>query len=227
MRTHKICILAFISLACYAKEGTTAQRFGYSAHLPTVVIDAGHGGKDQGHQNGKVVEKHITLSLACALARRLQKTERCNIMLTRTHDVYMETSARLKSALRHYATCYISLHANHSPNPNIRGALVYHTQPLEAHASQFFNAQHINTRNNILADTLTRHLKNSVIVYQEEAPRVPKSPLSLLPCASVTVSAGYISNPQESIVLQKQVYIRALANILATAIEEYLSALGL
>ena len=206
-------------------HSTPAQHFGYIPTRPTVVIDPGHGGMDSGHFYGESVEKNITLALACALTRRLQKNQLCNIVLTRTGDASVDTTTRLNSALRHYPTCYISLHASYHDNPNIRGALVYHAGTEHRKKAHFSHPEIVLARSELLADTITHHLKNSVLVLQEDANCIPSKVMALLPCASVYISVGYISNPQESRILQNPAYTKALAHILGDAIEDYLAQL--
>lgn len=214
--------LAFLSALAHA---TPVQHFGYTPTRPTVVIDPGHGGTDNGHLYGESVEKDVTLTLACALTRRLQKNQLCNVVLTRSQDISVDTATRLNGALRHYPTCYISLHASYHDNPNIRGTIVYQPNREYRRFSHFSHPSVVLAHSELLADTITDHLKNSVIVFQDDADCVPSKALALLPCASVFISIGYISNPQENRILQNPAYTKALAHILGDAIEDYLAQL--
>ena len=221
----------FARLAYYAivfsaiAHSSPIQHFGYTPTRPTVVIDPGHGGTDNGHLYAESVEKDVTLALACALTRRLQKNQLCNVVLTRSEDIFVDTKTRLNGALRHHPTCYISLHASYHENPSVRGTLVYHATEAHKNTSRFSHPAVVLAHSELLADTLTRHLKNSVLVFQDTADCITSKALSLLPCASVYVSVGYISNPQENRILHNPAYTRALAHILADAIEDYLAQL--
>ncbi|WP_290483817.1 N-acetylmuramoyl-L-alanine amidase family protein, partial [Hyphomonas sp. UBA3601] len=79
----------------------------------TVVIDAGHGGKDPGAMaiTGGV-EKDITLRAALALKNILQADPRYTVRLTRDTDVYVDHEVRVSMARDWGADLFISLHAD-------------------------------------------------------------------------------------------------------------------
>ena len=61
--------------------------------LPTVVIDPGHGGKDEGARGRGLVEKQLTLDLALRVDKRL-KTFGFPTVLTRTDDRFVSLPDR-------------------------------------------------------------------------------------------------------------------------------------
>jgi N-acetylmuramoyl-L-alanine amidase len=81
--------------------------------LRRIVVDAGHGGKDPGAigPNG-VMEKDVTLAMAKALARSLEKDLGCEVILTRDSDVYLDLPERTGIANKVGADLFISIHAN-------------------------------------------------------------------------------------------------------------------
>lgn len=92
----------------------------------TIVIDAGHGGKDPGAvAPGKVYEKHITLALAKELKRQLEETGRYRAVLTRDRDIFIPLRGRVDIARRADADMFISLHADKIGRTNVRGASIY------------------------------------------------------------------------------------------------------
>ena len=55
--------------------------------LKTIVIDAGHGGKDPGNVNSwKTKEKDVNLAIALKLAARIRSQAKCEVLLTRMTD---------------------------------------------------------------------------------------------------------------------------------------------
>ncbi|WP_051360782.1 N-acetylmuramoyl-L-alanine amidase [Desulfuromonas sp. TF] len=81
--------------------------------LRRIVVDAGHGGKDPGAIGPKgVMEKDVTLAMAKALARSLEKELGCEVILTRDSDVYLDLPERTGIANRVGADLFISIHAN-------------------------------------------------------------------------------------------------------------------
>lgn len=80
-----------------------------------VVIDAGHGGKDGGAINGKLLEKNIVLSLALKIGDELKK-KGYKVYYTRANDRFINLRDRTKIANDKKANMFISIHANASPN---------------------------------------------------------------------------------------------------------------
>ena len=93
---------------------------------PTVVIDAGHGGVDPGAIGVTGLhEKTLVLDYAEALKRRLERTGRYNVVLTRNRDIFLPLRRRVALARKAEGDLFISLHANTHPSNNVRGASVY------------------------------------------------------------------------------------------------------
>ncbi|MBX9701938.1 MAG: N-acetylmuramoyl-L-alanine amidase, partial [Acetobacteraceae bacterium] len=92
--------------------------------LPVVVIDAGHGGRDPGAiGRAGTQEKRITLAAALELRRRLERSGRCRVVLTRARDAFVPLGARIDIARQRQAALFLSLHADSAPGA--RGASVY------------------------------------------------------------------------------------------------------
>lgn len=91
-----------------------------------IVIDAGHGGADPGAIGaGKQKEKHITLSAAKTLKKRLESTGRYTVYLTRSDDTYIKLSKRRQIARTKNADLFLSLHADSINKPSVSGASIY------------------------------------------------------------------------------------------------------
>ncbi len=86
------------------------------APLRTIIIDAGHGGKDVGARGSFSVEKDICLSIALRLGKKLEEEyPDKKILYTRTTDVYPEIKARADFANSNKGDLFISIHANAAP----------------------------------------------------------------------------------------------------------------
>lgn len=83
--------------------------------LDTVVIDAGHGGKDPGAIANGVKEKDINLAVALKLGNYLEKFLKMNVVYTRTTDEFVELQERGHIANEAGAKLFISIHANSAP----------------------------------------------------------------------------------------------------------------
>jgi N-acetylmuramoyl-L-alanine amidase len=96
------------------------------AHVFTVVIDPGHGGKDTGAiGKGGIYEKEIVLNISKKIAARLQKIPGLQVILTRRGDYFVPLRGRLNVARRHDADLFIAVHADAYFNNTASGASVY------------------------------------------------------------------------------------------------------
>jgi N-acetylmuramoyl-L-alanine amidase len=94
--------------------------------IRTIVIDAGHGGKDPGaigHRGTK--EKDIVLDVAKRLASMLEKVPGTKIILTRKGDYFIPLDERTNIANINKADLFISIHANASLSRKLTGFEAY------------------------------------------------------------------------------------------------------
>lgn len=77
----------------------------------TIVIDAGHGGRDSGavSSDNSIFEKDITLSTAILLRNRLQDAG-ANVILSRSSDEFVSLDNRVITGHNYQADLFISLH---------------------------------------------------------------------------------------------------------------------
>ena len=83
--------------------------------LKTVVIDAGHGGKDAGcvSRDGKTYEKTITLDIARRLSKKIEAAyQDVDVIMTRSDDRFVELENRAVIANKANANLFISIHVN-------------------------------------------------------------------------------------------------------------------
>lgn len=92
-----------------------------------VVIDPGHGGNDPGAIGiNEIQEKDVVLDIAGAISKLNKESDSpLEIYLTRDRDTLISLSDRTKIARALKANLFLSLHCNHSDNPNARGIEVY------------------------------------------------------------------------------------------------------
>lgn len=77
----------------------------------TVVIDAGHGGKDSGSGGHLQDEKYYALKVAKMLKATLQK-KGYHVVMTRDRDVYISLAGRVKIANRYPNAIFVCIHFN-------------------------------------------------------------------------------------------------------------------
>lgn len=98
--------------------------------LDTVVLDAGHGGKDGGTVGRKgTKEKDITLDITKRVALLLEKNTRIRVVLTRDEDVFIPLGIRTQVANENNGKVFVSIHVNANPNRRVRGFETYFLSP--------------------------------------------------------------------------------------------------
>lgn len=108
-------------LLLFTITGLTAKDF-------TVVIDAGHGGKDPGalSANKSIQEKDITLKVALMVGENIKKKHpEVNVLYTRQKDVFVGLNDRARMANKANADLFISIHTNAATNRTAKGAETY------------------------------------------------------------------------------------------------------
>ena len=94
--------------------------------VDTVVIDAGHGGKDPGTRGVSLKEKDVALKIALKVGSYIQKNiPGVKVIYTRKDDRYLALDERAAIANRNKADLFICIHANAVSKPEIRGTETY------------------------------------------------------------------------------------------------------
>ncbi|MBS1524825.1 MAG: N-acetylmuramoyl-L-alanine amidase [Bacteroidetes bacterium] len=118
-----VCVLAYnaVSAQTHKKHHHTTKSAKKSPSAPafkfrTVIIDAGHGGKDPGAHGAYSKEKNITLAIAKKLRTALtEQIPSLNVVMTRTTDNFVELHRRDEIASENKGNLFISIHCNSSP----------------------------------------------------------------------------------------------------------------
>ncbi|MFK7972899.1 MAG: N-acetylmuramoyl-L-alanine amidase [Bacteroidia bacterium] len=94
--------------------------------IRTIVIDAGHGGKDPGALGKTYKEKELTLKMALKLKAILNKNlPKVRVILTRGDDRFIPLHQRAKIAQMYKADFFVSIHCNASPVKKFFGSSTY------------------------------------------------------------------------------------------------------
>lgn len=98
------------------------------AQIPvkTIVLDPGHGGKDNGTIGKHSVEKELTLKLAKELKSHIELNfPYINVVLTRDSDEFVRLIPRAEIANKNNADLFVSIHCNHHELEYVNGTEIY------------------------------------------------------------------------------------------------------
>jgi N-acetylmuramoyl-L-alanine amidase len=181
-----------------------------SRTFDTVVVDAGHGGKDNGaYRKFGGAEKIATLDVAQRLSRKLRESH-LKIVMTRDSDVFIPLEERVAIENAQKNSVFVSIHFNDSRRRGINGFETY-----------YHSASSMELANRIQSKLLTiaRSANRGVHHANFRVLRLAKYPAVLVEC-------GFLSNPREGGEARDSDYRDELADRIADAIVEQRSGGG-
>lgn len=219
----------------------------YLRPIATIVLDAGHGGKDPGAigRHG-LKEKSIVLDVAEGIKNEL---DRCGlkVYLTRSGDEFVQLANRPKMANEKKADLFVSIHANANRSRKVEGFEVYYlTEAVDDDARALVAAENfpleaggydslrkplslkatlwdmIYTENRKESIELAQYISNAVSKEMNlKLLGVKGAPFIVLKSArmpAVLVEIGYVSNGSGEKKLQDPEYRRKMAQAIARGI---------
>ena len=221
--------------------------------IKTVVIDAGHGGKQTGAiSDSGVSEKNITLDVALRL-RRLMAESPFEVYLTRDSDQTIPLEKRVEFANGKNADLFVSIHVNWMEPRSIRALETYFVGPsndlatlnlasMENRESSYSFSDYRRILEKIYVDTRreeSRRLANSVQteLYQslrQNNPEVENRGIKMAPFVvlvgtqmpAVLAEISCLSNEEEAKLLTDNDYKEMIAAALFKGIQSYANKLN-
>ena len=122
MRYINVSFLAFLLLILTSFNSFEQDKY----QLKTIVIDAGHGGKDPGAKGRVSWEKDIALSISLELGRILNENmPEIKVVYTRKNDTFLSLFKRSEIANKANADLFLSIHCDAFHNSSVNGATSY------------------------------------------------------------------------------------------------------
>src|SRR6516165_1501383 len=201
---NRIVTIGFVALlpACATMQHPAVQNT--SKTFSTVVVDAGHGGKDSGaYRRYGPPEKMVALDVAQRLRQKLRESQIKTVM-TRDSDVFIPLNDRVAIENKQKNAVFVSIHFNDSRTRRAHGyETYYHSGPS------------VDLANRIQQSLMA--IPNSANGGIHTANfRV----LRLANCPAVLVECGYLSNRSEGNQARDSEYRELLADRIAEAIVE-------
>lgn len=122
------CLVVYSYSTAPASKAPTAPAIARPG-IKTIIIDAGHGGRDPGARGDYSTEKKVCLAIALKVGARIKSTfPEIKVYYTRMGDTYPEIKFRADYANRNKGDLFISIHANAAPKIKHRKFIGYKTQ---------------------------------------------------------------------------------------------------
>ncbi|MCR3956400.1 MAG: N-acetylmuramoyl-L-alanine amidase family protein [Gudongella sp.] len=179
----------------------------------TIVVDAGHGGKDPGAVSGSTKEKDINLQTSYKLRDALL-SQGFNVIMTRETDDFIDLYSRPRIANENNADLFISLHANATLSTSINGLEILYCPSYDSDKKiddQFPFAEFVY--DSILEQTGRTGrgiIKRSELVVLRET-EMP----------AILVETGYMTNPEELTLVVSDHYQNQVVQGIVNAVEQY------
>ncbi len=219
-----------------------------------VVIDAGHGGHDDGTigPNG-VLEKDVVLDVALRLASLVQAKLGAEVVLTRSDDTFVPLTERTAIANQYKADLFLSIHANSSPAPAVAGTETFllnlNSSPgaisvaarenagsdksvgelrdlIQSIALNDKIAESQTFATNIEASLSAQAARGNAAAHDRGVKKAPFVVLIGAKMPSVLAEIGFLSNPRDESNLGKGEYRQKIAESLYRGLAQYSQSLS-
>jgi len=199
-----IVTIGFVALLPACASMRTRAVKNTSKTFSSVVVDAGHGGKDSGaYRRYGPPEKLVTLDVAERLNRKLRESQLKTVM-TRSSDVFIPLDERVNIENSQKNAIFVSIHFNDSRRRGIRGFETYY------HSGVSFDlASRIQEKLMTIPHSANRGIHTANFRVLRNAT-----------CPAVLVECGYLSNRNEGGQARDWEYRELLADRIAEAIVE-------
>ena len=200
-------LLAFGMVSCQSPSGgagrsTYGDRPGPKG-FKTVVIDAGHGGKDSGAHVRGLMEKHLALDISKRLRAAL--TPGFKVVQLRSDDRFIELDERVRLASRYGDAALVSIHLNYGRR-STSGPETFYWR-----TDSYSLARRVQLQ---LSAVIPNESGNAGLVRRRL--RLTRNPT--IPC--ILVECGYLTNAREASLLASAGYRERLAEAIARAIRD-------
>ena len=162
---RKTLIISFGAVPVFSQEEYTGVK-------KTIVLDAGHGGKDPGAKISDLVEKDLNLDITKRVQSLLESDVRFNVYMTRDEDVFVELLDRAKFANDKKADMFVCIHNNSMPKNFSGTMLLYNASKLSGNKALAESFQEIVGKASKLTGIGARSREDLVVLKNIEMPGV-------------------------------------------------------
>lgn len=199
----------------------------------TVVLDAGHGGHDNGAVSIYGHEKSYTLDTALR-ARELLIAAGYKVVLTRSDDYFVPLDDRAAIANRYKSAIFVSIHFNHGGMGTGVEAFTLAPRGVPSMMSdgpsisdfQECPGNSRDAENIALATASHAALVMKTRMFDRGLKRARFVVIRDIKIPGVLIEGGFLSNPQDARMIATPLYRQTLAAAVLQAVENYRKAVG-
>ena len=199
-----------------------------------VVLDPGHGGKDNGTSAN---EKTFALDVARRV-KRILETAGHQVVLTRDADVFLDLPQRSAVAVTHGAQLFASIHFNALPNDaKTSGVEIFTFAPQNQRSTNSWGPREggdaereaapvnrFDHWSSLLAHSLQRRFVDDLKTFDRGKKIAHWGVLRGLTCPGVLVECGFLTSREEARKIATGAYRQKIAEAIAAGIREYAAA---
>ncbi len=179
---------------------------------PLIVIDAGHGGTDEGAKVQTVMEKRMTLTTALLTKKHLEALG-YRVILTRSRDIFVSLQRRVAIANKSRAALFVSVHFNSSPNRTAKGIEIFYYDSKDQ--------QRVRDSKK-LGNTILQYLVDQTEATSRGVRRGNFYVVRETAMPAVLVEGGFMTNYEERFLLKDRKYLDKIAKGISQGVQKFL-----
>lgn len=185
-------------------------------HKGVIVVDAGHGGKDEGTQSLEkpiYLEKNLTMSTAFLVKNFLEQFG-YKVAMTRQDDVFIALEQRALFANQLKPALFVSIHYNSAPSTDAEGIEIFYYRNDE-------NKNRV-TKSKELAQAILDHMLEYTQAKSRGIKHANFAVIRETEMAAILIEGGFLTNANEMQKIKTPSYQKSLALGIAKGVEAYM-----
>ena len=172
----------------------------------TVVLDAGHGGKDTGAISiNKRLEKDFNLAMVLKIQQLLAQEPKIQVVLTRKDDTFVELDDRAAIANNLHASLFVAIHGNS------------YTKTSNGTETYYYRDESLS-----LAKTMHPFVVDATGFSDKKVKKEKFRVVATTNMPAILCEIGYLSNPTEETEMYKDEFQNRVAASIVAGIKAYL-----
>ena len=224
MKHYMSCAGVVVLMGCFTfmmtpeEGGQSYWSFDFGQRNPTIVIDAGHGGRDDGARGNGLREADLNLAIAKRVGTMLSEFG-YEVVMTRSDDMYVGLQERADIANSHSGSIFVSIHFNSHASRSVSGIETFYSVVKRRPDWDWkwigFFSEPLSEEAVLDSEALAGYIQTALVLKTNLRNRGIKSrDLSVTRNVygpAVLVEAGFLSNRMEATLLRNDDYMQRLA----------------